>query len=268
MKLFKYVIIAGLLICCSRETKKQITNEQAEVNQSREFYQLKTYYFNSNDQESKTDEYLRNSFIPALHRQHIYNIGVFKPRQSVTDTTKRIVLLIPYESLEQFLGLTNALVKDSTYAHTGGNYINASHEYPPYDRIESILMRAFENMPKLFAPEFNVPKANRIYELRSYESPTEEYYKRKVAMFNEGGEIKLFDRLGFNAVFYAEVISGPRMPNLMYMTTFRNQETRDELWKAFFDSPEWKELLTLPKYENTVSHADIYFLYPTEYSDY
>ena len=66
-------------------------------------------------------------------------------------------------------------------------------------------MSAFENMPNMFAPEFEVPKSDRIYELRSYESPTEEYYKRKVAMFNEGGEITLFDRLGFNAVFYAEV---------------------------------------------------------------
>lgn len=268
MKLFKYVIIVSFLILGSCETKKETANEQVEVIKSREFYQLKTYYFDTSKQESKTDDYFRNSLIPALHRQNIKNIGVFKPRENETDTTKRIMLLIPFESLEQFLGLDEALIKDSLYVVTGSNYINATHENPPYSRIQSILMRAFENMPKMFAPQFEVPKANRIYELRSYESPTEEYYKRKVAMFNEGGEINLFDRLGFNAVFYAEVISGPNMPNLMYMTTFRDQETRDKLWKAFFDSPEWKELLTLPKYENTVSHAGIYFLYPTDYSDY
>lgn len=268
MKSFKYAIIVCLLILGGCETKKETANEQIEVKQSREFYQLKTYYFETNEQESKTDEYLRNSFIPALHRQKIKDIGVFKPRYSETDTTRRLLVLIPFESLEQFYGLTKVLEKDSTYITSGSNYINASYENPPYNRIESILMRAFENMPKMFAPEFEVPKSDRIYELRSYESPTEEYYKRKVAMFNEGGEITLFDRLGFNAVFYAEVLSGPKMPNLMYMTTFENQETRDSLWKAFFDSPEWKELLKIPKYENTVSHADIYFLYPTDYSDY
>ena len=261
-------MLAGLLVCCNCQSKNQTKNEPAEINQSREFYKHKTYSFETNEQESNTYDHLRNSFIPALHRQKIKDIGVFKPRYSETDTTRRLLVLIPFESLEQFHGLTKVLEKDSTYIISGSNYINASYENPPYSRIESILMRAFENMPKLFAPEFEVPKSDRIYELRSYESPTEEYYKRKVAMFNEGGEITLFERLGFNAVFYAEVLSGPKMPNLMYMTTFKNQETRDSLWKSFFDSPEWKELIKIPKYENTVSHADIYFLYPTDYSDY
>ncbi len=268
MKLFKYTIIISFLLSGGCETKKQTTNEQVEVIQSREFYQLKTYYFDTNEQETITEEYFRNSLIPALHRQNIRNIGVFKPRPHETDTTKSILLLIPYESMGQFIGLDEALIKDSIYVATGSKFINASHENPPYSRIQSILMRAFENMSSMFTPQFEEPKANRIYELRSYESPTEEYYKRKVAMFNEGGEIKLFDRLGFKAVFYAEVISGPNMPNLMYMTTFSDQETRDNLWKAFFDSPEWQELLTFPKYEHTVSHADIYFLYPADYSDY
>lgn len=268
MRLLKYTIILSLLVFGGCDTKKRTVSEQNEVLQSREFYQLKSYYFDTYEQESKTDDYLRNALIPALHRQNIKNIGVFKPRSQVSDTAKRTIIFIPFESLEQFLNLDEALLKDSLYVAKGSKFINASHENPTYARIQSVLLRAFEDMPRLFSPQFEVPKANRIYELRSYESPTEEYYKRKVAMFNEGGEIKLFDRLGFNAVFYAEVISGPKMPNLMYMTTFKNQETRDKLWKAFFDSPEWKELLTYPKYENTVSHADIFLLYPTDYSDY
>jgi hypothetical protein len=104
--------------------------------------------------------------------------------------------------------------------------------------------------------------------LRSYESATEAYYKNKVEMFNAGGEIKLFDRLAFNAVFYGEVISGAKMPNLMYLTTFDNQESRDQHWKSFGESPEWKELIAMEKYKNNMSHIDITFLYPTAYSDY
>ena len=87
-------------------------------------------------------------------------------------------------------------------------------------------------------------------------------------MFNAGGEVVLFDELGFNAVFYAEVLSGNKMPNLMYMTTFENQEIRDDLWKSFGDAPKWKEISSMPKYQNNVSHIDRIFLYPTEYSDY
>ena len=50
--------------------------------------------------------------------------------------------------------------------------------------------------------------ADRIYELRSYESPTEQYFANKVQMFNQGGEITLFDKLGFHAVFYVFSLSG------------------------------------------------------------
>ena len=86
-------------------------------------------------------------------------------------------------------------------------------------------------------------------------------------MFNDG-EGALFDRLGFNAVFYGEVISGSTMPNLMYMTTFENKASRDEHWKAFSTAPEWEKLKVMPKYQNNVSKNDTRFLTPTEYSDY
>lgn len=86
-------------------------------------------------------------------------------------------------------------------------------------------------------------------------------------MFNEGGEIPLFKRLGFNAVFYAQVISGSHMPNLMYMTSFDNRAERDAHWKTFSADPEWKRLSALPEYKNTVSKIDIVFLHPTAYSE-
>lgn len=54
----------------------------------------------------------------------------------------------------------------------------------------------------------------------------------------------------------------------MYMTTFSDQESRETHWKDFREAPEWLELKDMPKYQNNVSHIDIIFLYPTEYSDY
>ena len=87
-------------------------------------------------------------------------------------------------------------------------------------------------------------------------------------MFNEGGEVDLFNRLKFNAVFYAEVLTGSRMPNLMYMTTFNNKAERDEHWKNFGSDSTWKRISVMPEYLNTVSKADIFFLRPAEFSDY
>ena len=72
-------------------------------------------------------------------------------------------------------------------------------------------------------------------------------------MFNKGNEIALFNRLGFNAVFYGEVLVGSKMPNLMYMTSFENRASRDAHWKAFSEDPEWKKLSAMSEYKNNVS---------------
>ena len=87
-------------------------------------------------------------------------------------------------------------------------------------------------------------------------------------MFNEGDEIGLFKKLNFNAVFYSEVIAGSHMPNLMYMTCFENKADRDAHWKSFVGDPFWKTLLAMPMYQHNVSHIDINFLRPTDYSDF
>ena len=87
-------------------------------------------------------------------------------------------------------------------------------------------------------------------------------------MFNEGGEVPLFARLGFNAVFYAEVVSGPAMPNLIYMTSFENMGEREKHWDAFSNDPAWKKLLSMKEYDKTVSKNTIVFLKATKYSEY
>jgi hypothetical protein len=87
-------------------------------------------------------------------------------------------------------------------------------------------------------------------------------------MFNEGGEIKLFNSLDFNAVFYAEVISGSAMPNLMYLTTFADMAAHDAHWETFKNHPNWKKLSALPEYQHTVSKSIKMLLFPTDYSDF
>jgi len=236
--------------------------------QAQEYYQLKIYSFDTDAQQQMTDDYLKEAFLPALKRHKINDVGVFKPRPIDSVTPKKTYVLIPFISLEQFSLLEDQLLSDQLHLESGAAYLNASHDNTPYQRIESVLMNAFIEMPEMKASTLDGPREERVYELRSYESATEELYRKKVDMFNAGGEVALFESLNFNAVFYAEVISGGQMPNLMYMTTHANQEERDANWKAFVDSPEWKKLEVMPKYQNTVSKNDTMLLYPTEYSDY
>lgn len=232
-----------------------------------DFYEIKIYYLKEKAQEARVESFLKNAYLPALYRAGIDKVGVFKPVESDTAAGKRIYVLIPFKSADQFVKLDEKLEKDQRFAAAGKEYLNAPHNNPPYERIESILLKAFEDMPRMEVPDLSSAPGERVYELRSYEGPTEKRYQNKVEMFNEGGEVRLFDRLGFNAVFYGEVLSGCRMPNLMYMTTFENMASRDEHWDTFRNDPVWKELSSMSKYQNNVSKSDIFLLHPTEYSD-
>jgi hypothetical protein len=233
-----------------------------------EFYSIRIYELKNADQEARVDKYLQAALLPALHRQGIADVGVFKPVGNDTAAVRRIYVLIPLKTPEQLIGLPSALNKDARYLADGADYISAPHDNPPYIRIESIFLQAFPDMPHHAAPgSLKGSPAGHIYELRSYEGPTEKYFENKVQMFNAGGEIPLFDRLGFHAVFYASVLSGSHMPNLMYMTSFEDMPSREQHWKDFGADSVWKKLVANPQYQHNVSHIDIVYLHPTPYSD-
>lgn len=234
----------------------------------REFYELTLYHFSSVDQERVIDNYLEKALLPALHKMNIKEVGIFKPLANDTAKDKIVYILIPLRNAEQVTTLPLQLLKDKQYVLAGKEYLEAPYNSAPYQRIERMLLHAFPLAPQIKLPKLGSPKTEHIYEFRSYESATEQLYRNKVKMFNEGGEIVLFNRLQFNAIFYAEVIIGSRMPNLVYMTSFENMEERDKHWKTFVDDAEWKKLSAMPEYKNNVSKADIILMKATAYSDY
>jgi hypothetical protein len=233
----------------------------------RDYYQLKIYHYKSQDQEARLEQYLQQAYIPAIHRIGIKYVGVFKP-VTQQDSDRKIYVFTPFSSLNKLTGIEQTLQADAKYLADGKDYIDADYKNVPYNRIESIILQAFPGMPSTAVPNLTAAKADRVYELRSYESATEKYNVNKVRMFNVGDEIALFKRLNFNAVFYSEVISGSRMPNLMYMTTFNSKADRDKHWDTFGNDPQWKTLIAKDEYKNNVSHADMIFLHPTGYSDF
>ncbi len=245
-----------------------LVNTSQAQKSKQEFYEVRIYILKDKSQQERVDAYLKDSYIPVMHRAGIKSIGVFVPVESDTTSGKRVYVLTPYSSLDQFTKLAAGIPDDANYHNGEKDYINAVYTNPPYVRIESILLRAFTGMPLMALPVLTSPKSERIYELRSYESPTEKLHVNKVKMFNDGDEVGLFKRLGFNAVFYGDVISGSHMPNLMYMTTFASRSSRDEHWKNFSDDSQWKKLAAMEEYQHNVSKNTIYFLHPTDYSDY
>lgn len=234
---------------------------------AQDFYQLKVYNISGSEQEMRVDNYLENAYLPALHKAGVKDVGVFKPIESDKAAGKKVFVLIPLKNLNQLDKLDAILMKDEKYLSAGDEFITAPWDNPPYERMESIVLKAFSEMPKYAVPDHSTPAAEQIYELRSYEGPTEAKYRKKVDMFNEGGEVALFQKLKFQPVFFAEVISGSAMPNLMYMTTFSDMESHDERWNAFRVHPEWEKLKSMEEYKHTVSHSDKWLLHPADYSD-
>ena len=233
-----------------------------------EFYKITIYNFSGAAQQATIENFLQNAYLPALHRQQIKSVGVFTPLSNDTATSKSLYVIFPIKTLQQVNDLAEKISKDDQYLVNGKPYLEAVYTDAPYKRMENILLKAFPLAPTMNTPKLSAAKAERVYELRSYESATENIFKNKVKMFNEGGEIDLLKRLNFNAVFYASVIAGSHMPNLMYMTSFENVADRDEHWKKFVADPQWKKLSAMPEYQNNVSKIEITLMKPASYSDY
>ncbi|OOQ61132.1 NIPSNAP family protein [Mucilaginibacter pedocola] len=229
-------------------------------------YQIKVYHYKTVAQKQVIEDYLKDVFVPYIHKSGISKVGVFRTLEADT-ADRRIYVLVPFKSLKQMDQVSDGVLKEIA-ASQGNAYANADYKNPPYTRLETIVLNAFYKMPAPAAPELSAPKSERIYELRSYESSTESYFINKVKMFNVGDEVALFKRLNFNAVFYGSVIAGSRMPNLMYMTTFNNKADRDKHWEAFNTDAYWKELSSKAEYQHNVSKGDIIFLQPADYSDF
>jgi hypothetical protein len=227
-----------------------------------QLYELRVYTLKNDTQQKLVENYLQNAAIPALNRLGSKTIGAFTELKP--DGQTRIFVLIPYNSVDDFLKVQDKLMADSTYLQQASAYLNAPLATPAYDRIESSLLQAFIDMPKLETPG----EQKRIFELRRYESPTEASGKKKIEMFNEGGkEIGIFKRLGFKPVFFSETLIGTFRPNLVYMITFDDMDAHDRLWKAFGNDPDWKKISTSAEYPNEiVSHITSTMLVPASYS--
>jgi len=230
----------------------------------REYYELRIHEMPTGNRKNVLNDYLSKAAIPAWNRVGIAPVGVF----GVVSGANALLLyvLIPYPTLEAFQSAPARLAADTDYQKAAAEYLGSPIDNPAYTRYESRLMRAFEHVPRLRVPAETAEKATRLFELRMYESHSEAAALRKIEMFNQGGEIALFDRIGLRSVFFGQTLVGVRQPNLMYMTVHRDMAAREKIWDTFSNSEEWKKLRADPRYANTVSATTILFLRPADYS--
>jgi len=233
--------------------------------QSREYYELWIYHVRRGRQHELLSEFFRKAWLPAMNRIGIAPIGAFEVM--VGPENPSIYLLVPFKSLDLLATLEARLAADSEYQATGAAVMNAPATDPAYTRAESSLMLAFEGMPHLRPPDFGARQAERVFELRIYESHSHKANKKKIEMFNTS-EMAIFHRTGLQPVFFGQTLIGRELPQLTYMLVFDSMASHDKNWATFAADPEWKKLSSTPGYTDgeIVSNISNVFLRPTPYS--
>lgn len=225
------------------------------------YYELRIYTFSTQKQQKLIEDFYSLA-IPSFNDLGVENVGVFHELEP--SLPGKLYVLLPYQSLQHFSEVNNALDNDLDFQQSAAAYLNAPANEPAYVRIESSLMKAFKKFPSLITPK----KQQRFFELRQYQSASEAAGKKKIEMFNDEGEIEIFQRLQFNPVFWGETIIGPDRPNLTYMVTFDTLAEKDKKWTEFIEDAQWKELSSKPEYANDllINLITSTMLVPTSFS--
>lgn len=239
--------------------------QSTPVASGREYYELRQYHLQSGPQVKLTNSYVSDALIPALNRMGMSPIGAFN--LTLGPDTPTLYVLIPGRSVETLVTSDLRLTQDETFMKAAEPFWNAPAAQPADIRVESSLLVAFSGWPKLVVPPVTAQHGKRIFQLRTYESPSNGAHVRKVEMFHKG-EFKVFQRAGFWQVFYGDTLIGPRLPKLTYMLSYPDLGELNAKWAAFEADPEWKKLSSLPRYdfEPIVSNISNLILSPTSYS--
>lgn len=240
-----------------------VMHDHDDEGHGKEYYEHRVYEISNEVQQEKVKSFISGALIPAYHRNGIETVGAFEN----IDPDKQgyeIHVLVPLEKFEDFEHLYENIYTDQAFLTAGAEYLNISDpEQKAYDRINSRLMVAFDSMPQLEIPS----GTDHVFEMRSYESFSELKGRKKVSMFDEGGEVTIFSDLGFKPVFFAEALTGDEAPNLVYMVTYPASAERKSYWDKFGSDPRWVAIKDLPEYAETVSKIHSHMLRAIEGSD-
>jgi len=132
----------------------------------RQYYELRTYHFASADQQQRYSGFIQGALLPALNRAGSTPVGVFTVENRPDDHT--LTMVIPFSSIEAYASLDSHLENDTTYQAAGAEVLDLPSSDPPYTRIDSSLLAAFERMPHLTLPAQSAAKQGRAFELRNY----------------------------------------------------------------------------------------------------
>ncbi len=197
-------------------------------------------------QPARLSEFLEKHHLPMTKRNDFGPVGYFNVTMGAE--TPMLVMVLVHDSLADMEAKSARKGADKQWMRAADKIGSAAE--PPFVRMESSLLRAFDGMPKLATPAApEAGKSPRLFDLRIYQAETFRDVREKVNMFNKG-EIALFRKVGVNPVFFGQAIVGSKLPNLTYMVWYDDLSARQKAWGKFVSSDEWKEMSGKPEWAN------------------
>ena len=215
----------------------------------KELYEFRTYELKFGGNQKLLLSYLKDALKPAMMRAGVNHFMLLE--EVAKGGPKKIYLLISYPTAAIYLQAQN-LQGDAAYVAAAATY-NA-FDKTIYTRYDTWLLHAFDGFPQLEAAPEGV-----IYELRTYESFSEDALRRKIKMFNDD-EVPIFRDAGLIPLFFGEMLAGPYRPALTYMIRAKDMEASGQGWQNFLQHPDWNRIKVLPEYAYTVSNIRNVFL--------
>ena len=226
--------------------------------------ELRRYRLRNGALAARFGAYAKDALVPALGRAGLAPIGAWNVAMGPDSPT--VHLLLPHPDAASVVTLDARLAGDAEYHKAAASTLALPPADPPFLSCDSSLHATVPTLPGVEKPTGPNAGAGRLFELRTYRSDTEAARRRKIEMFEAGGELALFRRVGLSTVFFGRDLVGGGLPSLTYMVVFADAAAREKAWAAFGEHPEWVKMRSDPRYADTVSRIDSALLRPTDYS--
>jgi len=203
----------------------------AEATPRTRFYLLEQYFLENGTQPGRLHDFFSKALLPAMERVHkgpkIFLEALIAPHMP------QMAAIFGVESSEQIWSVSKALFADKEFSRAFDKWESGE---APFLSTSASLLEAAPYSPDVATPE--KPGEPRIFELRTYHSPTSRQLKLLHQRF-AGAEIKIFHRVGVHPLLYTSTVFGADRPNLTYLIPFDNLAAREKAWNAFAADEEW-----------------------------
>lgn len=208
-------------------------------------YELRRYRMHNGTMVSRLSAYAKDALVPALNRAGVTPVGLFNVAVGEGPT---LHVLMPHKDAASVLALDEKLAADAEYRKAAEPIATLPSGDPAYIRVDSSLHAAVPTFPGIEKPAGAAAGPNRLFELRTYRSHSKLGNRKKIEMFEQGGELAIFRRDGLATVFFSRDVVAEGLPSLTYMLVFADAATREKNWDVFRQDPEWLKLRAQPGY--------------------